>query len=198
MDESPTDDDKKPKMGKLLHLPSGSPVDTEEVGVDSYVASPVGNIPMGELMDPREAARELQERMDYVGSQELVKIAKEHAPTAATIDVLLIEIAEEVSHMKWERRQNAKKGKSTAQLTIARIAGLKQLSDILIKRKETSLNERLTTKDPRVQKLFEIWMEMFFSALEKSKISPEVIDIIFAQIRTDMLEWETKMESVNA
>lgn len=198
MDDGPTDDD-KPKNGKILHLfPNGQGVDSKEIGVDSYLAAPVGNIPQSELLDPRETARELKERIDYVERQELVKIAKEHAPTAATIDLLLVEIAEEVAHLKWERRQSAKRGKSTAQLTIARIGGLKQLSDILIKRKETSLNERLTTKDPRIQKLFEIWMEMFYVAMEKSGTSPEIIDIVFSQLRTDMSEWETKMESVNA
>lgn len=197
MTDGPTDDD-KPKTGELIPFPGGKNVDPKEIGVDAYYAAPSGHIPTSELLDPREIARELQERKEYVDRQELVRITKNQAPTAATIDLLLIEIAEEAAHLKWERRENARKGKSTAQLTVARIASLKQLTDILIKRKESSLNERLTTKDPRVQKMFQIWAEMLYSVLEKCHVKPEMIDLIFSQIKTDMIEWEIKMESVDA
>lgn len=197
MSGGPTDDD-KPKIADLIPFPGGKVVDPKEVGIDGYIASQAPSMPQSELLDPREIARDLNERIGYIERQEIVKVTKEHSPTSATIDILLVEIAEEVSHLKWERRQNAKRGKSTAQLTVARIAGLKQLTDILIKRKEASLNERLTTKDPRIQKLFEIWMEMIYSAMDKCSVSPELMDLIFSQIKTDMAEWEIKMESINA
>lgn len=186
-----------PPKDNLIPFPGRESVDPKEVGIDSYYAMPVGSVPQGELMDPRAIAMELQERREYVDGQSLVIISKEGAPTASTIDAILVEIAEEMAHLKWERRNLAKKGKSTAQLTIARVTGLKQLTDILIKRKETSLNERISMKDPRIQKLLEMFMEMFYSACEKCSVSPEVIDLIFSQIKTDMVDWETKMEEVN-
>src|SRR5690606_31301799 len=142
--------------------------------------------------------QDIRDRIEYVERQELVNITKSGAPTAATIEVLLQEIAEETAHLKWERRENARKGKSTANLTVARIGSLKQLSEILIKRKESALNERLTVKDPRVKKLFEIWMEMFYSAMDKANVGSEVIDLVFAQVKADMVEWEIKMESIDS
>lgn len=196
MSDDPTDD--KPGKDNVIQFPNGKSVDPNEVGIEEYFAAPVGTIPQSELIDPRDTARELRDRQEYIENQELVRVARNNSPTSATIDVILMEIAEELSHLKWERRQSAKKGKNTASLTIARIGTLKQMTDILIKRKETSLNERLTTKDPRIQKLFEIWVEMFHSSMEKCGVTPEIMDLIFSQIKTEMLDWETKMESINA
>jgi hypothetical protein len=197
MDDHP-DDEKNSKNGNVFNFPGGESI-LVETGVDSYVDSPAkGPFTPGEIVDPKIIAQDIRDRVKYVEKQELVIATRNKAPTHIQIDHLLTEFAEELAHIKWERRQATQRGQKTTQYTIARIGGLRQLADLLIKKKDDLHSKRLSTKDPRVQQFFKLWMEMFYSSMEKVSVPPEVIDLVFNQVRADMLEWEVKMESLNA
>lgn len=197
MDDKRTEE---PEGGKVIPM-RGLESLHDASGVNSYampmVASPFESV-TSEIMDPQQVAQDLKDRIKYIEKQELVTAAKAGAPTKNLIDILVAELAEEISHIKWERRDAAKRGYKTEKLTSSRISGLKNLADILLKKRDTIGDERLSTKDPRVQQFFKLWMEMFFAAMEKMNIPPEMIDLVFSQIKADMLEWEIKMESVDA
>jgi hypothetical protein len=45
-----------------------------------------------------------------------------------------------------------------------------------------------------MRKLFEIWMSMFYESMEKSGVNREIIDVVFQQIKADMLTIEQRME----
>jgi len=187
--------DEEKDDSKLIPFPGGRKIDPSKIGAD-FVISPSNTISTPEIVDPVEASKELQARISYVKHQELVRVMERGAPTAETIDVLLKEIAEEISHLKWERRKAAKGGKSTASYTTARISALRSLSEILIRRKEASVNETLDIKSPRFQKIFTIWMNFFYESMQKAGVSEEVINVVFQQMKADMLDWETKIKAV--
>jgi hypothetical protein len=192
MDEDPP---REGEDSKLLIFPGGRKVDPDGVGAD-YIVNQAGIVPTPEIIDPAAVEREIRERVKYVNQQELVKAVKEGASTAATIDLLLLEIAEELGHLKFERRKATKNGKNTLNYTLSRITSLKNLADLLLKRKEAALAERLDLKSPRFQKIFEIWMEFFYESMEKCQIENKVIDLVFQQMKADMKDWEKKMETV--
>lgn len=199
MDETrpPSDDedDKKDGNGKsknLIVFPGGKTIDPKDVGAD-FVVGGSGQIPTGELLDPANVQKDLRDRVAFVKNQPLVKALADGAPARA-MDTLLIEIAEEISHLKWERRKAAKDGKNTAQYTVARINGLRSLAETLIRRKEAAIAENLDLKSPRLQKIFKIWMQFFYEAMEKSDVPPEVINVVFQQMKADMIGWEQRME----
>lgn len=177
----------------LISFPDGKSADKEELGV-GFVLDTVNESCITDLTDPEAVNRELRDRVNYVKNQPLVKAMTE-VDSAPVMDVLLTEIAEEISHLKWERRKIAKEGRSTAQCTMARISGLRSLADALLKRKEVSLAERLDLKSPRLQKIFKIWMQFFYDAMEKSEVPAEVINVVFQQMKADMQGWEKKMEN---
>jgi len=115
MDEGPTEENGKDK-GKdtnLIVFPGGKKVDPSKVGAD-YVVRQAGDVPTPELVDPSEASEELRVRKKYVGDQELVRASKDHATTGEMMDLLVQEIAEELAHLKYERRKAAREGKNTA------------------------------------------------------------------------------------
>lgn len=192
MDDSK--DDKK-DGGKLLTFPGGKKVDPVDIGVDSFVLGPSGHIPTPELIDPSDIEREIRERSAFVNGQELVKVLDQKGSTSEIIDVLLKEIAEETSHIKFEREKAISQGKSALNQNMARVATLRTLTEILLKRKDSDLAERLDLKSPRFQKIFKVWMEFFYSSMEKSGIESEIIDLVFKQMQADMLEWEKKMDA---
>jgi hypothetical protein len=194
MDQKPPRDDEV-KSGKLISFPGGRSVDTTEVGTD-FVVTGVPTVPTAELLDPEAVEKEVREREQYVKKQELVQATDRGASTAELIDLALKEIAEESAHLKFERRKATRDGKNTASFTVMRIGALRQLTEVLLKRKEAALAERLDLKSPRFQKILLAWMEFVHSSMQKSGIEDEDIDVVFKQMRADMLDWEKKIVDV--
>ena len=134
-------------------------------------------------------------KTDFVYKEALTRTIVEKKSTLDIIDVVLQEIAEELGHLKFERRKAAKDGKNTANYTIGRINSLGRLADLLLKKKESMMNEELDLKSSRFQEVFRVWMEFFHDSMEKSGISPEIIDVVFQQMKADMVDWEKKMST---
>ena len=199
MSDGPTDEDGKdpPDQGKLIVFPGGKKVDPGDVGAD-YIVGQTGDIPTPDIVDPVAVDEEVRRRVEYVKGQELVRIVQKGANTAATIDILLLEIVEEISHLKWERRRAAREGKNTSNYTVQRINGLRSITEVLLKRKEAALAERLDLKSPRFQAVFKVWMEFFYSSMEKAGVDQATMDTVFEQMRADMIDWEVKMEAAAA
>jgi len=181
------------KNKNIIVFPSGKTMDPKDMGAD-FVVGGSGQIPTGELLDPADVKRDLRDRVAFVKDQPLVRNLTDGA-SAQAMDTLLVEIAEEISHLKWERRKAAKDGKNTAQYTVARVNGLRALAETLIRRKEASIAENLDLKSPRLQKIFKIWMQFFYEAMEKSDVSSEIINVVFQQMKADMIGWEKRMET---
>ena len=192
----PSDDDTGnggDKNKNLIVFPGGKSMDPKDLGAD-FVVGGSGQIPTGELLDPADVKRDLRDRISFVKNQPLVKSLAD-GDSATAMDTLLLEIGEEISHLKWERRKAAKDGKNTAQFTVARINGLRSLAEALIRRKEAAMAENLDLRSPRLQKIFKVWMQFFYEAMEKSDVSPEVINVVFQQMKADMIGWEKRMEA---
>ena len=190
-DETPPNDDITPGSN-LIKFPSGKTLDKKETGTN-YIVGQSGQIPTGDLLDPVDVKQDLRERIKFVRDQPLVRAVLEGSGNV--MDVLLLEVAEEVSHLKWERRKASKEGKNTAAYTIGRINGLRSLAETLIRKKEADVSSDLNLKSPKIQKLFEIWMQMFYEAIEKSGVNQEVMNVIFQQIKADLLTFEIRAES---
>ena len=185
----------------LIVLPGGRTIDpVKDLGAD-YVASQstLGSIPVNpEIIDPVAMDAELRERDKFVQDQKLVEVVRRKAQTSDIIDAALVEIAEELAHVKYERRKAAKDGKNTANYSMGRITGLRSLADLLLKRQEAARGERLDLKSPRLQAIFKVWMEFFYESMEKSGVEPQIMDLVFQQIKADMMGWEKSMDGAEA
>lgn len=200
------DDEERPKpsRGNLTVLPGGKTVDpVADLGVD-YVAKTVSRAPgtgsamSPEIVDPVAIDAEIREREHFVSSQKLVEVVKRRGTMHEIGDAVLAEMVEELAHLKFERRKAVKDGKNTANYSISRVAGLRSFADLVMKRLDASRAERLDLKSPRLQAIFKIWMEQFYEAMEKSGVEPQIIDLVFQQMKADMLGWEKRMETAEA
>lgn len=186
-------DDNDPKNGKLIPFPNGEKLSTEELGTD-FVVDVSSNIPTPEIIDSLSLNKEFRDRESYVSDQPLFKSVSAKAPVNEIVDLVLQEIAEEISHLKFERRKAAKDGKNTIVFTTSRIASLKQLSDVLIKRMENARADKLDLKSPRFKAILRLWMEFVYESMQKCEISDQVIDLVFKQMEADMRDWELKVQ----
>lgn len=191
MDEAPPTNDKK-ESKIVIAFPDGKSVTSEELGAN-YVIGQSGTVPTPEIIDPKDIDRDVRDREAYVKKQELVQAIEQGAPVYEVINILSKEIAEELAHLKYERRKATLSGKNTAQYTISRIASLKQLADVLQKRQENARAERLNLKSPEFKKVLRLWMEFLYESMVKVSIDESTIDMVFKQMEADMSDWEKKL-----
>lgn len=187
------DKDKDKKKSKLLVLPGGKKVSTDDIGMSSSIVGASGNVPTAEVLDPKAAERELREREDYVKRQELVQAATRRGATSEMVDLAVQEITEELAHLKFERRKAASDGKPTTQHTIARIAMLRNLADVLLKRQENNRQERMDFRSPEFKKVIHEWLEFIHDSMQKVGVSDNEIDLVFRQLEADMAAWEKRI-----
>lgn len=187
------DKDKDKRPGKLLPFPGGKKVKPDEIGMSGIIVGQAGTIPTPEIIDPVEAERLLRDRESYVKNQELVQAADRRAPTDEMIFHVVREITEELAHLKFERRHAAKEGKSTANHTVARIASLRQLTEVLLKRQENARAERMDFRSPEFKKIMQQWLEFVYESMNKAGLAENDVDLVFKQIEADMGDWEKKV-----
>lgn len=193
MDDDDTKDDKdEAKKGRLLVFPGGKSASTGELGAD-YVVGQGGNVGMTELVDPAAVQKDLREREQAVASNALMRAVQNRASPADLIEEVLKEIAEELAHLKHERSKAAKEGKNTANYNMSRIAALRQIADVLMKRQENTRAEQLDLRSPRFKAVLASWMEFVYESAEKAKIPPAMIELMFGQMKADMVDWEKKI-----
>lgn len=189
------DDDGK-DIGNIISFPSGKSIipNPSDIGAD-YVVRTINNSNYSaeEPIDAIDLAKEFEDRENYVSKQKLVEATNKNTPIPEIIDIVLREMAEELSHLKWERRKASQEGRSTVNHTVSRITMLRNLSDILIKKKESSVSEKLDFKSPRFRKVLELWMEFVYNCMVKSGIGEPEIEVVFNQMKNDMLGWESKV-----
>lgn len=185
------DDDEKPD-GNVIVFPGGKTLSPQQIGA-GYVVGPSGNVPVIDVVDAREIRRELRERESYVSGQELVRAIEDKAPVADIIDEVLKEIAEELSHLKYERRKAAADGKNTANYTVSRIASLRSLADILQKRMENARQERLDFSSPQFKKVLHLWMTYWYDSMVQAGLNEGTVDSVFKIVESNMKDWEKKV-----
>jgi len=179
-------DDKKPSKppGKLLQFPN------KDLDEDYVMGTLDPDVLVGDLIDPKEMAETVRERSDYVKKQELMRALDRNAPFPDFLNLLIREIVEELSHQKYERKVAARNGKSTTNHSVARIASLRTLVDIVNKKQDSDRTERLDLSSARFQVVLRLWMEFVHTSMVKSGIRDKDIDIVFAQMKADMVDWE--------
>jgi hypothetical protein len=196
-DGEPPKDDESLKdgevRGKLLILPGGKRIDTDDIGMKGVLIGSSGTVSTAEVLDPRASERELREREDYVKRQELVQAATRRGAASEMVELAIVEIAEELAHLKFERRKAAKEGKPIVQHTIARIAMLRNLADVLLKRQENSRAERMDFRSPEFKKVIHQWLEFVHESMQKAGVKDNDIDLTFRQIEADMADWEKRI-----
>lgn len=192
MSDKPTDQDGKAPPGTVLSFPGGRQVDPEEVGA-GFIVGQSGAVPVAEIVDQGSIDRELRERDRYVSEQPLVRAIEQAKPAADVLDEVIKEVAEELSHLKFERKKAAREGKNTANYTISRIASLRQLADVLQKRQENARHERLDLQSPRFKQILHLWMAFLYDSMSQAGVNEGTIDAVFKIMDSNMVDWERRI-----
>lgn len=192
MAQGPTDDEDSGSGGTVLSFPNGEQVSASEVGAD-FVVGQGGSVPTAELVDPASLEKELRDRDSFVRNEGLTRVIEGRAAPSDVLDELLKEIAEELGHLKFERRKAAKEGKNTANYTISRIASLRQLADVVQKRQENARQERFDLKSPRFKQILHMWMGFWYDSMIQAGLDEGTVDSVFKIVEANMVDWEKRV-----
>lgn len=193
MSDKPTDQDGQGEgPGTVLSFPGGQQLDVSEIGAD-FVVGQSGAVPVGEIVDQGAVERELRERDRFVADQPLVRVIEQNQPVPDILDEVIKEVAEELSHLKFERRKAAKEGKNTANYTISRIASLRQLADVLQKRQENARHERLDLQSPHFKEILRLWLEFLYEAMTQAGLNEGTVDSVLKIMDSNMVDWEKRV-----
>lgn len=203
-DDSPDDKKSAPKkpgdmrsgQAKIIPFPHGNSILPEDIGV-SYVAGTAVPSDVSILPDPNEIDKKTRERYEYIKRQELLQAIESDAPSSVLLKILMRETAEELAHIKYERRQATLTGGNVAGLSKSRFEALGKLFDLIVRRQDSARAERVDLSSPWFQEIMKSWMEFVYESMHRAGLAEREMNLVFNQIKTDMTEWEKTILTIN-
>lgn len=138
-----------------------------------------------------------QSKHSMIARDPLVRLTQVNPDAKQVADQLLLEAAEEMAAIKYERQAAEQRGDSSYQMSVKRIAGLVQLSNVWLKRYESSLGSgQVDLSSPGVQALINFLVETFRDALDQSGMPQSGADGVLAKM-TKMMDqsWTVEAEA---
>lgn len=185
MDDENKDD--KIDGGLVLTFPDGKTISANELGISEYAAGQSGQVTIPDVIDVTE---EEKKREKFIREQPLIKSIERGDDTRDIITAILKEIAEELAHLKYERKKASENGKNTANYNTARASGLQQLANTLFRKLENTRAEQLDLKSPRFQRVLKLWLNFVYESMQKSGLGEQEIDLVLNTMKADLVDWE--------
>lgn len=129
-----------------------------------------------------------EERGLHIDSDPVVKAAVANSDTADTLHLVKIEIAKEAASIHFQRLENEKFGKDTAQTSSRRIEALTKIAGIELEIKKLGAN-MIDLKSEKMQRVFRYFVERVRQVLTET-LDEEEVDLVFNRLSTALEGWE--------
>lgn len=182
----------------IISIPGKKVWDQTLGGSDYIIASVSGDTTdVPEVVDQKSIDLDISRRQIFHENSQLTALIETRSTPAEIIDGIIAEIAEELSHIKYERQKNIQEGRPSSSMSIKRIESLRTLADILIKKADSFKSSSIDFRNPKFKAVIRLWMEFVYDAMQKVGVDDATIDMVFKQLETDIVDWEKKvMETV--
>ena len=148
-------------------------------------------------MNPKPTANDLDyhaqmtvEKQRFIDVDPVVRSLAGKVDSASLLANIRTEIAKEAAALHFQRVENEKLGKDTAQTSTRRIDALTRIAHIELEIKKLS-PDTIDVSGEKFQKIF----AMFISTLQETAretMPPEVLDLFFNRFSTAMTGWEER------
>lgn len=139
-------------------------------------------------------AKMIEEKAKFVEADSVVQAALRQADPMQMLAVVRTEVAKESAALHFQRIENEKFGKDTAQVSSRRIDALKKIADIELEIKKLGA-ETIDVHSEKMLRIFRYFIDTVRSILEEN-LSPEQIDLIFNRLTTEFEGWQEKLSDV--
>ena len=131
-----------------------------------------------------------KEKAEFIESDELVTTVGKRADAFEVFRVIKQELARETASLKFQRIEDEKRGRDTAQVSSRRIDALTKVAHIEFEMKKIGA-DMFDLKGEKFQKVFKLWIDTL-QEVATEVLTPEVVDLFFNRIATAMENWEEK------
>ena len=130
----------------------------------------------------------------FIDEDSVVTAAKRHADPMEMLAVIRGEVTKESAALHFQRIENEKYGKDTAQVSTRRIDALKKIADIELEIKKLG-GDTIDVRSEQMQRIFQFFIETVRGILEET-LAAEQIDLVFNRFSTEFEGWQEKLSDV--
>jgi hypothetical protein len=132
-----------------------------------------------------------EQRDKFIASSSIVDAVKKHVDSADMLRLIKEQLASEAAALEWQRNENAKYGKDTAQVSSRRIEALKKMADLEVDIKKMGA-DTVNLKSEKFQRVFKYLIGSFREVCLDIGMPPEQLDLLFNRLASSMEGWEDK------
>jgi hypothetical protein len=132
-----------------------------------------------------------KEKLDFVENDPVVKGIATRSDAVDMLRTIKQEVAKEAAALHFQRIENEKYGKDTAQVSTRRIDALTKIANIELEIKKMGADV-INLKSEKFQKVFAMLILHFREMCVEIGMRPEQIDLLFNRLSTSMEGWEEK------
>ncbi len=131
-----------------------------------------------------------EEKAKFIDTDAVVLASRGGADAPQMLKLIKAEVAKEAAALHFQRIENEKYGKDTAQTSTRRIDALTKIANIEMEIKKLG-SEAIDLRHPKFQKVFALWIEMMREVASET-LTPELIDLFFNRFSTKIDGWEDR------
>lgn len=146
--------------------------------------------PKPTMSDLEYHAQMSEEKLKFVEEDPVVRNLSGKTDSAALLTTLRMEIAKEAAALHFQRIENEKLGKDTAQNSTRRIDALTRIAHIELEIKKLA-PDTLDVRGEKFQKVFKMFIDLLKETAQET-IREQDIDLFFNRFATRMDGWEDR------
>ena len=131
-----------------------------------------------------------EEKAKFIDSDAVVQATRGAADSGQVLKLIRAEVAKEAAALHFQRIENEKYGKDTAQTSTRRIDALTKIANIELEIKKLG-SDAIDLRAEKFQKVFALWIEMM-REVAADTLTPEQIDLFFNRFSTKIEGWEDR------
>ncbi len=139
-------------------------------------------------------AKMSEAKAKFIDADSVVQASRKRADPMEMLAVIRAEVAKESAALHFQRIENEKFGKDTAQVSTRRIDALKKIADIELEIKKLG-GDILDLHSEKMQRVFSYYVTTVQGILQEN-LSPQQIDLVFNRLTTEFEGWQDKLSDV--
>ncbi len=136
-------------------------------------------------------AQMIEEKSRFIDEDRVVAAARSRSEAAHMLHLIKEQIACEAAAIHFQRIENEKYGRDTAQTSTRRIDALTKIAGIELEIKKLGA-DLIDLRGERFQRVFKLWIDIIRQVAAET-LPPEQIDLFFNRLSTEMEGWEDKV-----
>lgn len=129
-----------------------------------------------------------QEKARHIDSDPVVRATATHSDSADMLHLIKLEVAKEAAALHFQRIENEKLGKDTAQVSTRRIEALNKIAGIELEIKKLGAG-MIDLKSEKMQRVFKFFISRI-REIAGETLAEEEVDLFFNRLSTALEGWE--------